>query len=50
MHAPGYVRVEERPDTKIVAPTDVIVPLSGSAEKGGRLPRDAPMRPLAEKV
>jgi threonine dehydrogenase-like Zn-dependent dehydrogenase len=37
MHAPGDVRVEERPDPKIVAPTDVIVRLSGTCICGSDL-------------
>jgi D-arabinose 1-dehydrogenase-like Zn-dependent alcohol dehydrogenase len=37
MHAPGDVRVEERPDPKILAPTDVIVRLSGTCICGSDL-------------
>ena len=37
MHAPGDVRVEERPDPKILGPTDVIVRLSGTCICGSDL-------------
>jgi threonine dehydrogenase-like Zn-dependent dehydrogenase len=37
MHAPGDVRVEERPDPRIVAPTDAIVRLSGTCICGSDL-------------
>jgi threonine dehydrogenase-like Zn-dependent dehydrogenase len=44
MHAPGDVRVEERSDPKIVAPTDAIVRLSGTCICGSDL------WPTAERV
>jgi threonine dehydrogenase-like Zn-dependent dehydrogenase len=37
MYAPGDVRVEERPDPRIVAPTDAIVRLSGTCICGSDL-------------
>jgi threonine dehydrogenase-like Zn-dependent dehydrogenase len=37
MHAPGDVRVEERPDPKIIAPTDAILRLSGTCICGSDL-------------
>jgi threonine dehydrogenase-like Zn-dependent dehydrogenase len=37
MHAPGDVRVEDRPDPKVVAPTDALIRLSGTCICGSDL-------------
>ncbi|MBC2935089.1 zinc-dependent alcohol dehydrogenase family protein [Nocardioides sp. zg-1228] len=50
MHAPGDVRVEERPDPTIVEPTDAIIRLSASCICGSDLWPYRGAEPIADQV